>query len=576
MKNQEIARILSDIAFYLSMEDVPFKPQAYEKAAMALESLNMSVQDIYRQKGLKGLQEIPGVGASIAEKIEEYIKKGKVQYYEEFRKKMPLNLQELGSVEGLGPKMILELWKRLGVKDLKTLEQSAKAGKIKDLPRFGERTQQNILQSIAFAKKSGGRWLLGSIYPYMEDLVAMLKNSGLVKEAVAAGSIRRMKETIGDVDILVTTSRKKEIIEFFLANVKYSKVWGKGATKVSLRTMQGFDVDLRILDEEVFGAGLQYFTGSKEHNVQLRTYAAQKGFKVSEYGVFKGKKRIACNTEQDVYQALGMSYIEPELREGLGEIEASLQGKLPKVVGYGALKGDLQIQTSWTDGQNSIEEMAKAAKARGLEYIAITDHTRDLAMTGGSDEKKLLRQMKEIDKVNKKVSGITVLKGAEVNIRKDGTLDIADEVLAQLDVVGASVHSHFKMAKQDMTERVVRAIRNFHVDILFHPTGRLINKREPFELDMDKVLEEAKKTGTVLEINAAPDRLDLKDSHIRKAVEKGVKLSVDSDAHSVSQLAFLKYGIAQARRGWAEAKDIVNTLPLDKFKKSLKNSKDHA
>ena len=389
-----------------------------------------------------------------------------------------------------------------------------------------------------------------------------MRSSGLVKEAVAAGSVRRMKETIGDVDLLVTTKNPKEVIDDFLSKVPFEK---------------RINIDIRVLRQDVFGAGLQYFTGSKEHNVKLRTHASSLGFKVSEYGVFKGKRRIVCKREEDVYNALGMPYIEPELREDQGEIEAALrqaQGKLPalpKLIPYNSLKGDLQIQTDWTDGANSIDEMAKAAKEQGLEYIAITDHTKDLAVTGGSDEKKLLLQMAEIDRVNKKISGIKVLKGAEVNIRKDGTLDIADEVLSKLDVVGVSVHSSFKMPKKDMTERILRAMRNPHVDILFHPTGRSMPKRDSYDIDIDVVIEEAKKTDTMLEINAQPRRLDLKDSNIRKAKEAGAKMIIDSDAHSAEQLSYLRYGIAQARRGWAEAKDVVNTQPLEKCLKMFKN-----
>ncbi|OHA64365.1 MAG: DNA polymerase III [Candidatus Wildermuthbacteria bacterium RIFCSPHIGHO2_01_FULL_48_25] len=565
MKNQEIAKILYNMATYLAMEDVPFKPQAYERAAMALESLGEDVEGLYKKEGMKGLEKIPGVGRGIAEKIEEYLKTDKVKEYEKMRKTMPVNMDELGLVEGIGPKMMRDLWKHLKVKDLKTLEAAAKVGKIQKLPHFGLKTEQNILNGIAFAKKSKGRWLLGTIYPYMEEIVALLKDSNLVKEAVAAGSIRRMKETIGDVDILVTTKKPKEIIEYFLSHMKYSKLWGKGPTKVSLRTLQGFDIDVRVLDEEVFGVGLQYFTGSKEHNVKLRTHAIQKGYKLSEYGLFKGKKRIACKTEEEVYKALGMPYIEPEMREDTGEIEAALRGKLPKVIGYDSLKGDLQVQTDWSDGNNSIEEMAKEAKAQGLEYIAITDHTRDLAMTGGSDEKKLLRQMAAIDKLNRKISGIKILKGAEVNIRRDGTLDIANEVLAKLDVVGVSVHTLFKMTQKDMTERIIRAIRNPHVDILFHPTGRLIHEREPYALDMDALIKEARKTGTVLEANASPRRLDLKDTDIKKAVQAGVKLSIDSDSHRKEHFRFLKFGIAQARRGWVEKNDVINALSFNRL-----------
>ncbi|MBI2123646.1 MAG: DNA polymerase/3'-5' exonuclease PolX [Candidatus Wildermuthbacteria bacterium] len=579
MKNQEIAKIFSNLAAYLYMEDIPFKPQAYERAAMALEALPADVQDIYKKEGFHGLESIAGVGKGIAARIEEYVKTGKVQDYEEYKKRMPVNLEELMLVEGMGPKMVRDLYKHLKIKNLRDLEKAAKAGKIRDLPNFGEKTEQNILESIVFVKRSHGRRLLGDIYPHVEELISLLKSSGLAKEAVAAGSIRRMKETVGDVDLLVTTKKPKEVIDYFLSHVPSEKLWGRGPTKISLRTSQGFDIDVRVLQEDVFGAGLQYFTGSKEHNVQLRTYASSLGFKVSEYGVFKGNKRIACKTEEEVYKVLGMPYIEPELREDQGEIEAALrqaQGKLPglpNLIPYNSLRGDLQIQTDWTDGKNSIFEMAQAAKKQGLEYIAITDHTKDLAMTGGSDEKKLIRQMAEIDRVQKKISGITILKGAEVNIRKDGTLDIADEVLSQLDVVGASVHSSFKMTKKDMTERVVRAMRNSNVDILFHPTGRSMPKRDAYDVDMESVIKEAKKTGTVLEINAQPRRLDLKDVHIRQAKEVGISMAIDSDAHNVEHFKFLKYGIAQARRGWAEARDVVNTLPLEKCLKMFKNNK---
>lgn len=572
MNNKELASLLSKIALYLEIDDVPFKPQAYERAATALEALSEDVQTLYKRGGMRELENIPGVGKGIASKIEEYIKTGRVEEYEMLRKKMPVDIEELTSIEGVGPKMVRDLYKNLKVKTLADLEKAARAGKVRKLPHFGEKTEQNILEGIDFVKRSKGRWLLGNIYPYVEDLTKKLEDSSIVKRAVAAGSIRRMKETIGDVDILVTTSKPGKAVEYFLSVVSYEKIWGKGATKVSVRTKEGFDIDLRVLPAEVFGAGLQYFTGSKEHNVRLRTYAGEKGYKLSEYGLFKGKKLVACATEQDVYEALGVSYIEPELREDQGEIDAALAGKLPKLIPYGSLKGDLQVQTNWTDGKDSIETMAKEAKKQGLEYIAITDHTRDLAMTGGMDENKLLRQMREIDMVQKQVSGIVILKGAEVNIRKDGTLDISDEVLSKLDVVGVSVHSNFKMSREDMTARVIRAMQNPHVDMFFHPTGRLIQKREAYELGMDEVIAEAKKTGTVLEINAFPERLDLKDSNIKKAVEGGCKMSIDSDAHAVEHISYLKYGVAQARRGWAEKKDIINAWPLEKMRLMLKDA----
>jgi DNA polymerase (family 10) len=570
MHNQELSKIFYHIAIYLAMDDIPFKPQAYERAAMALESLSEDAQTIYEREGIRGLEQIQSVGKSMAEKIEEYIKTGKIKYYEEYRKRMPVNIEELTSIEGVGPKMVRDLWHHLKIKNITDLERAAKAGKIRDIPNFGEKTEQNILQGIGFVKRSTGRFLLGDIYPFVEKLTGELKNVSYITEAVAAGSIRRMKETIGDVDILVTTPKPEKAIDYFLSLVTYSKIWGRGPTKVSVHTAQGFDIDIRVLPKEFFGAGLQYFTGSKEHNVKLRTYAVSKGFKVSEYGVFRGRKRLACKTEEEVYKVLGMPYIEPELREDGGEIEAGLAGKLPKLISYNSLKGDLQVQTNWTDGNHSIEEMAKAAKEYGLEYIAITDHTRDLAMTGGSDEKKLMAQISQIDAINKKGIGVKVLKGAEVNIRKDGSLDIKDEVLAKLDVVGASVHSLFKMSKKDMTERVVRAMENPHVDIIFHPTGRLIGKREAYEVDMGAVIKAAKRTGTVLEANAFPSRLDLRDVDIRMAVDEGVKIAIDSDAHHKNHFSVLKYGIAQARRGWATANDVINTKPLKEMLKQLK------
>ena len=572
MENQAITKVLYSLAMYLRMDDVPFKPQAYERAAMAVESLSQDVEELYKTEGINGLERIPGVGKGIAERIKEYLKTGKVQDYEAYCKKYPVDLDELGLVEGLGPKSIRELYEKLRVRNLKGLEQAAKGGKIRKLPNFGEKSEKNILQSIAFVRLAKGRLLLGTIYPHVEEMVAMLHASGFTKQVVPAGSIRRMKETIGDVDILVTSKSPQKLIDYFLSKVPYNKLWGKGPTKVSVHTLHGFDIDVRVLPEEVFGAGLQYFTGSKEHNVKLRTHAIQKGYKLSEYGLFRGKRRVACKTEEEVYKVLGMQYIEPEMREDQGEIEAALRHVyLPTLIPYGSLKGDLQIQTNWTDGENSIEEMAKEAKKQGLSYIAITDHTKDLAMVGGSDEKKLLRQMKEIDKIQKKISGVKILKGAEVNIRKDGTLDIKNDVLAKLDVVGVSVHSNFKMTKKDMTERIQRAIRNPHVDILFHPTGRSMPKRDSYDIDIDAIIQTAKQTGTILEINAQPRRLDLKDIHIKKAVEAGVKMVVDSDAHSAEHFRFLKFGIAQARRGWAKEQDIINTKNVKEFLSSLKS-----
>ena len=556
MKNQELSRLFSELAIHLEIQGVAFKPQAFFKVQETLESLEEDVGKIYQKKGLKGLEDISGVGKGIAAKIEEYLKTGKIKELDAYKKKMPVDIKGLTLVEGIGLKMVKELWRHLKVKNLKGLETVAKAGKIAKLPGFGAQKEQNILKAIAFVKRSEGRWLLREIYPTAQRYAEELKSSGLAKQVVVVGSLRRMKETIQDIDILVTTKQPKKVLEFFAHMIPHDK--------------EGCNVGVRIIEEKVFGAALQYFTGSKEHNVKMSALAAKKGFKLSEHGLFKGKKLIACKTEHAVYKALGMQYPEPELREDQGEVEVALMGRLPKLISYDSVKGDLQVQTNWTDGKHSIEEMAKEAKKQGLEYIAITDHTRDLTMVGGVDEKKLTAQMTEIDKIQKKVTGIKILKGAEVNIRKDGTLDIANELLRKLDVVGVSVHSNFKMTKKDMTERIVRAMQNPHVDILFHPTGRVLLKRKAYEVDIDRIILEAKRTGTILEINASV-RTDLKDVYIAKAVQAGVKLVIDSDAHHKEHFQFLKFGIAQARRGWATESDVINTKSVKQFLSSLKN-----
>jgi len=571
MLNQEIAAIFRKMALFFQMQDDGFRARAYENGAEILENLTLNVKDVYAKKGLKGLEDLHGIGRGMAEKIEEYIKTGKIKEYGDLKKKMPVDIDELASVEGLGPMSIKTLYKKLKIKNLEDLEKAAKAGKIQKLKGFGKKTEENILEGIEFVKKNSGRMLLGYIWPRVEEIVEEFKSMKEVENISPAGSLRRKRETTGDIDILVATENPEKIVEKFISMPDVIKIWGKGLTKASIRVKGNFDIDLRVVPKESWGAALQYFTGSKAHNIKVRQIAIDKGFKLNEYGVFRGKKSVASKTEEEVYGAIGLRYLEPELREDTGEIELLQEKKqLPKIIPYGSLKGDLQVQTNWTDGAHSIEEMAKEAKRLGLEYIAITDHTKSLAMTGGADEKKLLRQMKEIDKLNKSIGGITILKGAEVNILKDGSLDIENKVLAKLDVVGVSVHSFFKMSKEDMTERIVRAINNPHVDVLFHPTGRLIQRRKAYELDMERVIKEAVKTGTVLEINAFPDRSDLKDEHIRMGVEAGAKFVIDSDAHSKDHLKYLEFGIAQARRGWAEANDVVNTLSLNKFLKKLK------
>lgn len=571
MRNQDIAKIFYEIAFFLAMEEIPFKPSAYEKAALSLETLADDAEDVYKKGGIKALEEIPGVGESIAEKIAEYLKTGKIKEYENLKKEMPVDIKELSAVEGLGPRMIRDLYEGLKIKNLQDLEKAAKIGQVRNLPNFGEKTEQNILQGIEFLKRTKGRFLLGEIIPAVDEILENLKSLKEVKKISPAGSVRRMKETIGDVDILITSSNPKKVVDYFVSMPGIVKIWGQGPTKASIRLEKGFDVDLRVLPENQFGSALQYFTGSKEHNIALRKIAIEKGFKLNEYGLFKGKKIIACKTEEEVYKALGLSYIEPELRENTGEIETALKNKLPKIVGYQDIKGDLHIHSNWNGGLNSIEEIAEAAQEMGYEYIGISDHTKFLIIEHGLDEKRLLQQRKEIEKLNSRFkilnSKFRILQGCEANILADGSIDIKDEALAKLDYVIAGVHSQLKMGRKEMTERIIKAMRNLNVDIISHPTGRIIKRREEYEIDFDEILKVAKETKTILEINSSLSRLDLKDINIRKAVAAGVKMAINADSHHFDYLRFLNLGISQARRGWAEKKDIINTQPLDKLLK---------
>ncbi len=448
MKNSEVARILRNISILLDMDDVPFKPRAYEKAALTIEALEEDVDKTYAEGGIKALKEIPGVGESIAEKIEELIKTGKLEYYEELHKKTPVDLESLTRIEGLGPKTIKTLYQKLNITNIDELEKAANAHQISQLPGFKKKTEENILKGIDFARKSGGRFILGFTLPLIRDIESRLKTCPEVKKAVAAGSVRRMKETIGDVDFLVLSDDPPTVADFFVSMPEVIQVIEKGKTKSAVKLKTGMNADIRILPEESFGAALQYFTGSKPHNIELRKIAIEKKWKLNEYGIFQKNRQIAGRTEEEVYAKLGLQWIPPEMRENTGEIELAKKDQLPKIVEYKDIKGDLQVHTNWTDGQNSIREMAEQAKKNGLEYIVISDHSKYLAMTGGLDEKGLAKQAKEIGDVNKQVDGITVLQGVELNILKDGSLDVSDEALKKLDVASAGVHSHFDMTRK--------------------------------------------------------------------------------------------------------------------------------
>jgi len=567
MANQELAKIFHEISSYLEMEEVSFKPYAYEKVALTLETLKEDVNRIYQKGGINALEKIPGVGKNIAKKIEEYLKTGRIKYYKKLKKKLPIDLRELITVEGMGPKKARTLYQKLGIRNLKDLEKAAKANKISSLFGFDEKTEKNILEGIAFLKKSKGRFLLGEIMPVVKEILGKLKSLKEIKEISVAGSVRRRKETIGDVDILAVSKNPQKVMDFFVSLPGVVKIWSKGSTKSSIRMIEGFDTDLRVIPEKSYGAALQYFTGSKEHNIVTRRIAMGKGLKLNEYGVFRGSKMIAGKTEEGVYKAIGLSWIPPELRENEGEIEAALKDKLPKVIDYNDIQGDLHCHSDWDGGANPIKEIAEAAQKMGYEYIGISDHTKFLRIEHGLNERQLAQQRKEIDKLNTKIQ---ILHGAETNILNDGSIDIKDEALKKLDYVIAGIHSSFKMERERMTERIIKAIKNPNVNIISHPTGRILKRRDEYQIDFDKILRAAKEYNVILEINSHPERLDLNAQNIRRAKEAGVKMVINTDSHHKDQLNLIEFGIAQARRGWAEKKDIINTQPLKKLLKYFK------
>lgn len=582
MTNDSLAKLFQKLAFYLEMDGVSFKPQAYEKASLAIETLENDIKEIYKREKREGLKKIPGVGEGIADKIEEFLKTGKIKEIEKYEKKYPIRVEELMEIEGIGPKTIKTLYQKLKIKDLKELEKAALCGKIKNLEGFGEKSEKNILEAIKFLKRSKGRFLLSDAYYLAEKIISELKKIKEIDKIIACGSLRRMKETIGDIDLLATikpafakaSANKKKIMDVFINLNGVIKVWDYGLTKSSVRFSKGIDADLRVVESDEFGSALQYFTGSKEHNIVLRKIAMEKGLKLNEYGLFKGKKRIGGKTEGEIYQALGLTYIEPELRENTGEIELAQKDKLPKIIGYNDIRGDLHCHSNWDGGANPIEEIAEAALKLGYEYLGISDHTKFLRIEHGLDEKQLLEQHRAIEKINLKFKTknlkFRLLHGCEANILNDGRVDIDDKVLKQLDYVIAGVHSSMKMSKEEMTERIIKAIKNPNIDIISHPTGRLINRRDEYLIDFDKILKAAKEYKVALEINSFPERLDLNDRNIRKAIEYGVKLVINTDSHQLDQFCFMQFGIAQARRGWATKENIINSWPIEKLLKFFK------
>jgi DNA polymerase (family 10) len=559
----------------LELQEVPFKPKAYQQAAITLDNLEQDVGHIYKEKGLKGLEDIPSIGASIAEKIEEYINTGKIKYYKELKKQSPIDFESLTKVEGLGVKKIKKLYDQLGIRDLKGLEDAVKKHKIAPIFGFGEKTEKNIEEALQFLKQARGRFVLRDIWKNISLVENRLKNAkGVIKVSVA-GSIRRKKETIGDVDFLVSINDNADkyvietIMNTFVAMDEVVKVVSKGETRSSVKTIWGLDMDLRVIKNSSFGSALQYFTGSKEHNIAIRKIAIKKGFKLNEYGLFKNERKIKGENEEEIYDKLGLLWIPPEIREDQGEIEMATKGELPKLIDNKDIKGDFHCHSAWDGGDLTLKEMAEIAISRGYSYLGISDHTKFLKIENGLNEAELLRQGKEIDRINvsfkERSINFRLLKGSEVDILKDGSLDIEDRVLKVLDYVSISIHSSFKMTKEQMTKRVLLAMDNPYVKILNHPTGKIVGKREGFEVDLEAVISKAKERKIALEINSY--RADLSAQNAKRVKESGLKMTIGSDSHAKEEFSDIEYGVFQAKRGWIEKNDIVNTMSLQELKK---------
>ncbi|MBA3060659.1 MAG: DNA polymerase/3'-5' exonuclease PolX [Nitrospirae bacterium] len=559
MKNQEIAGIFNEIADLLEIKgENPFRIRAYRRAAQNIEGHAKNIADLSREE----LLEIPGIGKDLADKIEEYLKTGKVTSYEDLKKEVPEGLAELLSVPSLGPKTAKLLHERLKIKNIDELEKFARDHKLAGLPGIKEKTEENIIRGIEMLRRGKERQPLGRVLPIASDIVEYLKKNAPVKKISVAGSLRRMKDTVRDIDILITSSNPHDVMKTFVHLPDVKEVLMQGPTKSSIITREGIQVDLRVVEEESFGAALAYFTGSKEHNIRLRAMAVKKGLKINEYGIFREKdnKKLGGKNEEDIYNILGLQYVPPEMREDTGEIEAALNNALPKLIELKDIRGDLHVHTNQSDGSHTVEELISAAKEKGYEYIAITDHSKGLGIARGLNEERLMEEKKTIDALNKKLRGFKLLMGIEVDIRSDCRMDFSDEVLAKMDIVVASIHSGFRQSKEQMTKRLVSAMKNPYVSVIAHPTGRLIGERDPYEVDMDYILKIAKETGTALEINAYPLRLDLNDIHAKKAKELGIKFVISTDAHLTSQFDYMHYGVSIARRGWIEKKDVLNTL----------------
>ena len=559
--NADIAAVFEEIADLLEIQgENPFRIRAYRNAARQMEAMGVPAADMVA--GGEDLTELPGIGDDLAAKIEEIVKTGKCKALEKLRAKLPPTITTLLKLPGLGPKRVKVLYDKLDIKTIAQLRAAVRAGKIHDLPGFGEKTEATIREALEQHAEAARRFKLAIAAQYAEPLKKYLEQAPGVQQVVLAGSYRRFKETVGDIDILVTATAPGKAMDRFTAYDEVKDVLAKGGTRATVMLKSGLQVDVRVVEQECFGAALQYFTGSKAHNIEIRRLAQERKLKISEYGVFRGEKRIAGDTEESVYRTVGLPWIAPELRENRGEIEAARAGKLPRLVERADLRGDLHAHTKATDGHNTLREMAEAAKAFGLEYLAITEHSRRLTVARGLDPQRLRRQINEIDRLNEKLDGITLLKGIEVDILEDGALDLPDEVLSELDLVVGAVHSKFNLPRAKQTERILRAMDHPHFTILAHPSGRLLDARAPYDVDMLKIIRQARGRGCFLELNAHPERLDLLDVHCQMAKDEGVLVAVSTDAHGVQDFNNLIYGVGQARRGWLGKEDVLNTRPL--------------
>jgi len=568
MKNLEVAKIFRDIAKILEIKgENVFRIRAYERAAQNIEGLSEDIENFLKEDRLT---EIPGIGHDLSKRIKEFVATGKIKGYEDLKKSIPEGLLELLNIPSVGPKTAKLLYEKLKIKSITGLEEAIKNNKLQGIFGIKEKTIENILKGIEIVKRGRERMTLAQATLVADEFVNQLKKLSEVKKISTAGSLRRQKETVRDIDILVTSDKPQVIMRSFTKIPSVRDILAEGQTKSSVRTKDDVQADCRVVEAKSFGAALLYFTGSKNFNIKIRQLAIKKGLKVNEYGVFRKDKFICGTTEEEIFKTLGLPYIEPELREDTGEIELAKKNKLPKLIVLSDIKGDLHAHSTWSDGGNSIEEMALVAKKLGYSYIALTDHSQSLKVAGGLSPQELKKKRLEIDKINKRLKGIRVLYGTEVEIDSNGNIDYKDEILKEFEVVVAAIHSGFKQSKEQLTRRTIRACKNKYVHIIAHPTGRLWGTRDAYDIDLEEVFKAALDTNTSLEINAFPQRLDLNDTACRRAKEMGVRLAINTDSHSIEQLEAMKYGIAVARRGWLSRKDVLNTLPLEQFLKAIK------